>query len=143
MPYSRTRRWRKAWARSLQRCPLPPDAPAPGAGRGARRTRRCGAVPCGSLLHAAVSSTRRMLDDRRQEGAKRCGDTEEQQCLSTTRRTGAAAGLLARQALSPQTCPVLCRVVVAAATAPVTDSGLQTTVAHHSTTIYQGALSMA
>jgi len=32
---------------------------------------------------------------------------------------------------------------VAAATAPVTDAGLQTTVAHHSTTIDQGVLSMA
>ncbi|HXL16671.1 MAG TPA: SDR family NAD(P)-dependent oxidoreductase, partial [Streptosporangiaceae bacterium] len=32
---------------------------------------------------------------------------------------------------------------MASATAPVKDSGLQTTVAHHSTNICQGALSMA
>ena len=63
--------------------------------------------------------------------------------LSTTRRTGAAEGLISRQALPPQTFPVRLIVVVASVTAAVKDSGFQTTVAHNSTTICKGELPMA
>src|SRR5438105_15835026 len=63
--------------------------------------------------------------------------------LSTTRRTGAAEGLISRQALPPQTFPVLLMVVVASATAAVTYSGFQTTGANHSTNSCKGELPMA
>jgi hypothetical protein len=53
--------------------------------------------------------------------------------LSTTRRTGAAEGLLSLEALPPQTFPVRRMVVGASATAAVPYAGFQTTVAHNST----------
>ncbi len=63
--------------------------------------------------------------------------------LSTTRRTGAAEGLLSLEALPPQTFPVRLMVVSASATAAVAYSGFQITVANNSTTICKGELPMA
>src|SRR5438445_10158187 len=63
--------------------------------------------------------------------------------LITTRRKGAAEGLISLQALPPQTFPVRLMVVVASATAAVTYYVLQTTVANHSTTSCKGELPMA
>src|SRR5712691_2319876 len=63
--------------------------------------------------------------------------------LIKRRRKGAAEGLISRQALPPQTFPVLRIVVVASATAAVPYAGFQTTVAHNSTNSGKGEWPMA